>query len=292
MGLGPGLHIRQSQTLVMSQQLQQAIKLLALSNMELEAVIAEELAKNPLLEVRPGEGGSSEGVIIREDRETGDEPSDPTGSDELIAAMRGDTESPLDMDWREAALDTDSYADVGTAGPVSDDGFDFDRLEAGESSLAEHLLAQLHGTGGALGRIAVAIVNELEETGYLGTPLRLVADALEVPIGEAEQALALVQSLEPTGVAARSLEECIALQAKAADRYDPAMARLIANLDLLARGQMKDLKRICAVDDEDLADMVTELRAYDPKPGCRFAGKDEATASEPDVLVKRSPGSR
>jgi RNA polymerase sigma-54 factor len=290
MGLGPGLHIRQSQTLVMSQQLQQAIKLLALSNMELEAVIAEELAKNPLLEVRPGEGGSSEGVIIREDRETGDEPSDPTGSDELIAAMRGDTESPLDMDWREAALDTDSYADVGTAGPVSDDGFDFDRLEAGESSLAEHLLAQLHGTGGALGRIAVAIVNELEETGYLGTPLRLVADALEVPIGEAEQALALVQSLEPTGVAARSLEECIALQAKAADRYDPAMARLIANLDLLARGQMKDLKRICAVDDEDLADMVTELRAYDPKPGCRFAGKDEATASEPDVLVKRSPG--
>ena len=290
MGLGPGLHIRQSQTLVMSQQLQQAIKLLALSNMELEAVIAEELAKNPLLEVRPGEGGSSEGVIIREDRETGDEPSDPTGSDELIAAMRGDTESPLDMDWREAALDTDSYADVGTAGPVSDDGVDFDRLEAGESSLAEHLLAQLHGTGGALGRIAVAIVNELEETGYLGTPLRLVADALEVPIGEAEQALALVQSLEPTGVAARTLEECIALQAKAADRYDPAMARLIANLDLLARGQMKDLKRICAVDDEDLADMVTELRAYDPKPGCRFAGKDEATASEPDVLVKRSPG--
>src|SRR4030095_15917916 len=105
MGLGPGLHIRQSQTLVMSQQLQQAIKLLALSNMELEAVIAEELAKNPLLEVRPGGGGASEGVIAREDRETGAEPSDPTGSDELIAAMRGDAESPLDMDWREAALD-------------------------------------------------------------------------------------------------------------------------------------------------------------------------------------------
>ena len=84
MGLGPGLQIRQTQTLVMSQQLQQAIKLLALSNLELESVIAEELAKNPLLEVRPGEGGASEGVVVREDREIGDEAADPAGSDELI----------------------------------------------------------------------------------------------------------------------------------------------------------------------------------------------------------------
>src|SRR5205809_6498974 len=104
MALGPGLHIRQTQSLVMSQQLQQAIKLLALSNMELESVIAEELAKNPLLEARPGEGGASEGVIIREDKETGEEAADPTGSDELIAAMHGAADSPRDMDGREAAL--------------------------------------------------------------------------------------------------------------------------------------------------------------------------------------------
>ena len=288
MGLGPGLHIRQAQTLVMSQQLQQAIKLLALSNLELESVIAEELAKNPLLEARPGEGGPSETVVIREDRETGEEARDPTGSDELIAGLRGEADAPLDIDWREAALDTDSFADVGGGG--SDEGFDFDRLEAVESSLSEHLLAQLHGTGGAIGRIAAAIVNELEETGYLETPLRVIAEALEAPLADAEQALSVVQSLDPPGIAARNLEECIALQAKAADRYDPAMARLIANLDLLARGQMKDLKRICGVDDEDLADMVAELRAYDPKPGCRFAARDEAGASEPDVLVKKSIG--
>ncbi len=289
MALGPGLHIRQAQTLVMSQQLQQAIKLLALSNMELEAVIAEELAKNPLLEARPGEGGTSEGVIVREDRETGDEPFDPAGSDELIAAMRGDSDSPLDMDWREAALDTDSFADV-SAGGSSSEGFDFDRLEASESSLSEHLLAQLRGTGGSIGRLAVTIVNELEETGYLETSLKVIAEAMNVPLAEAEQALALVQSLDPAGVGARSLEECIALQARAADRYDPAMARLIANLGLLARGQMKDLKRICGVDEEDLADMVSELRAYDPKPGCRFADKVELAAVEPDVLVRKSFG--
>jgi RNA polymerase sigma-54 factor len=288
MGLGPGLHIRQAQTLVMSQQLQQAIKLLALSNMELEAVIAEEMAKNPLLEARPGEGGPAEGVIVRQDRETGDEPADPTGSDELIAAMRGNSDSPLDIDWREAALDTDSFADVG--GGSSDEGFDLDRLQAEASSLAEHLLAQLRGHGGAIGRVAEAIVKELEETGYLETPLKIIAEAMDVTMDEAEHALALVQSLDPPGVAARSLEECIALQAKAADRYDPAMARLIANLGLLARGQMKDLKRICSVDEEDLADMVAELRAYDPKPGCRFAASDETGVTQPDVLVTRSRG--
>jgi RNA polymerase sigma-54 factor len=288
MGLGPRIDLRVSQQLVMSQQLQQAIKLLALSNLEIEAVIAEELAKNPLLEARPGEGAPGEGLIVREDREYGEDAADPTGSDELIGTKLGTEDSPVDMDWREAALEVDSFADVG--GSVSgDEAFDFDRLEGGEAGLAEHLLTQLQGTGGSIGRLAEAIVHELEETGYLETPLRLIAEECEASTSEAEQALELVQSLDPPGVAARSLEECIALQAKAVDRYDPAMARLIANLDLLAKGRMADLRRICGVDEEDLADMVRELRGYDPKPGCRFVSK-EPEAITPDVFVRKSRG--
>ncbi len=288
MGLGPRIDLRVSQQLVMTQQLQQAIKLLALSNLEIEAVIAEELAKNPLLEARPGEGASGESVIIREDREYGEEAADPTGSDELIGSKLATEDSPVDMDWREAALETDSWSDV-AGGGGSEEGFDFDRLEGGETGLAEHLLAQLQGTGGAIGRLAEAIVRELEETGYLETPLRVIAEECEADLADAERALQLVQSLDPPGVAARSLEECIALQARAADRYDPAMARLIANLDLLAKGRMADLRRICGVDEEDLADMVAELRAYDPKPGCRFVSK-EPEAITPDVFVRKSMG--
>ena len=287
MGLGPRLDLRVSQQLVMTQQLQAAIKLLALSNLEIEAVIAEELANNPLLEARPGEGAAGESVIVREDRETGEEAIDPTGADDLIASKLGTEDSPVDMDWREAALENDSFADVGGSGPGSEEAFDFDRLESGDDGLAEHLLAQLHGIGGTTGRLAEAIVKELEETGYLDTPLKLIADECEAGLDEAEEALALVQALDPPGVAARSLEECIALQARAADRYDPAMARLIANLDLLAKGRMNDLRRICGVDEEDLADMVRELRAYDPKPGCRFVNK-EPEAITPDVFVKRT----
>ena len=284
MGLGPRLDIRVSQSLVMTQQLQAAIKLLALSNLEIEAVIAEELAKNPLLEAQGGIAG--EGVIVRQDRETGDDAADPTGSDELIGKLGGTEDSPLDMDWRESALETDGFADVGGGGG-SDDAFDFDRLEASEDGLSEHLLAQLHGAGGTVGRVAEAIVHELEETGYLDTPLGVIAEATGSSVREAEQALALVQSLDPPGIGARSLEECIALQAKAADRYDPAMARLIANLDLLAKGRMNDLRRICGVDEEDLADMVRELRAYDPKPGCRFVSK-QPEGIVADVFVRRT----
>lgn len=287
MGLGPRIDLRVSQSLVMTQQLQQAIKLLALSNLEIEAVIAEEMAKNPLLEALPGEDSASSDVIIREDREYGEEAAEPTGSDELIGNKLGTEDSPVDMDWQAAALEVDSFADVGGGGSGGEEAFDFDRLEGGEAGLAEHLMNQLHGVGGAIGRLAEAIVHELEETGYLETPLRVIAEELGASLKEAEEALGLVQSLDPPGVAARNLEECIAIQARATDRYDPAMARLIANLDLLAKGRMADLRRICGVDEEDLADMVRELRAYDPKPGCRFVSK-EPEAITPDVFVRRT----
>ena len=285
MGLGPGLQLKVSQSLVMSQQLQAAIKLLALSNMELDAVIAEEVAKNPLLEVQ---GGGEEGVIVREDRETGEEAAEPRSSAELISSLGGIDDSPLDVDWHEAALETDSAIDVG--GTLSGDAFDFERLGERESGLAEHLLEQLRGCGGSVGRVAEAVVHELEETGYLDTPLTTIAEEVGATLAEAEEGLALVQSLDPPGIGARNLEECLVLQARAADRYDPAMARLIANLDLLAKGRMADLKRICEVDDEDLRDMVAELRNYDPKPGCQFAGEEAREVGAPDVLIRKSSG--
>ena len=93
-----------------------------------------------------------------------------------------------------------------------------------------------------------------------------------------------MQRFDPTGVGARDLSECLALQAKEADRYDPCMAKLIDNLDLVAKGAFDQLKRMCRVDDEDLRDMLVELRGYDPKPGCRFESED-SVAVTPDIFV-------
>jgi RNA polymerase sigma-54 factor len=289
MGLGPRLDIRQTQALVMTPQLQQAIKLLALSNLELEAVIAEELAKNPLLEAQGGEDESepadSAPVSYDEDNEGGDsnEALDDPGADELITTHDARDETPMDFDWQDQASETDSFTDL--SGGDGGEAFDFDRLEYAAASLAEHLIDQLHGASGAEGELARMIAEMLDETGYLLVPPADIASGTGASLGQVEHGLALVQGLDPAGVGARNLAECLALQAKAADRYDPAMARLIDNLDLLSKGRMTDLKRICGVDDEDLADMVRELRAYDPKPGCQFV-REGSESVTPDVFVR------
>ena len=286
MALGPRLDIRQTQSLVLTPQLTQAIRLLQLSNLELEAVIAEEMAKNPLLEGSSADDDSGGDAPVAEVAETGDEPAEP-GADELMISSDGTQDQPLDFDWNSEALENDSFADVGGGGGGDGEGPDFERIEYAANSLAEHLQNQLHGAAGQIGDLARAIAEMLDETGYLPLSVREIAEVTGASATIVEQALAVVQELEPAGVGARNLAECLALQAKAVDRYDPAMARLIDNLDLLAKGRMGDLKRICGVDDEDLADMVRELRAYDPKPGCQFSAKGTETVT-PDVFVRRS----
>src|SRR5690606_29184850 len=132
--------------------------------------------------------------------------------------------------------------------------------------------------------VARHLIGLLDEAGYLATPLREVADDLGVPLACVDEALAAVQTLDPTGVGARTLSECLALQAREADRYDPCMARLIVNLGLVARGGFARLKRLCDVDDEDVADMLHVLRSYDPKPGLRVGGGQREPVV-PGVLV-------
>ena len=287
MGLGPSLSIRQSQQLVLTPQLTQAIKLLQLSNLELDGYIAEELAKNPLLESRSDEPDEQPaGDFVADDTDSNEAPDDP-GADDLIRGA-ADDDRPLDVDWTSEALETDSYSDVVTSSGA-DEAFDFDRVQYSASSLAEYLVDQLHGASGPVGDLARFVAEALDETGYLSVSLDQIADLSGAPLELVDEALELVQGLDPPGVGARSLAECLALQAKAADRYDPAMARLIDNLDLLSKGRTADLKRICGVDDEDLADMVRELRAYDPKPGCQFSS-NAAQDVTPDVFVRRSRG--
>ncbi|MGN6269954.1 MAG: RNA polymerase factor sigma-54 [Sphingomonas sp.] len=292
MSLAPRLDLRQSQSLVMTPQLQQAIKLLALSNLEIEAYIAEEVEKNPLLENTPDEDGPAPEPI--------EAPSDePAGADALLEG-RGSDEAALDVDFAAESFHHDSAADsiggidgglgmnaLGGGGAGGEDGPDLDALAEGGESLADHLLAQAGAeVDGADFFIAAHLIDQIDEAGYLTDSLLDVANRLAVPLARVEAVLGVIQTFDPTGVGARSLAECLALQAKEADRYDPCMARLIDNLDLVARGDLPRLKRICEVDDEDLADMIRELRNYDPKPGLRFGG-EAMQAVVPDLFVAR-----
>lgn len=292
MALGPRLDLRQSQSLVMTPQLQQAIKLLAASNLEIESFIAEALEANPLLDTGgPADVGEPERIEIAAP------PGEDAPADELMLRGGGEGDAPLDLssvdrDWDTGdgearnARDAEWGAAASGSGGDFDDAPDWEQLRAAEITLSEHLEGQI----GALtsdprtGFIARHIIGLLDDAGYLSTPIDEVADDLGVELFEAEAALTLVQSLDPTGVGARNLAECIAIQAREADRYDPCMAALISNLDLVARGEVERLKRLCRVDDEDFADMLRELRSYNPRPGLAFMPSDSSSVV-PDILI-------
>ncbi|MDO7841449.1 RNA polymerase factor sigma-54 [Sphingomonas immobilis] len=297
MSLAPRLDLRQSQSLVMTPQLQQAIRLLALSNLEVEGFIAEEIEKNPLLESSAAE---DDGPVVERDAP---EPArdEPASADELLMGGADSGEASLDVDFTSETFHHDSAADSGGAGmdgalglngassggAGGEDAPDLDSFASADISLADHLLAQA-GTAvdGADHFIAAHLIDQIDECGYLTVPLLEIANRLGVPLARIEGVLGIIQTFDPTGVGARDLAECLAIQAKDADRYDPCMARLIDNLDLLARGDLGRLRRLCHVDDEDLADMIRELRAYDPKPGCRYGG-EAAQSVVPDLFIAR-----
>lgn len=282
MALGPRLDLRQSQSLVMTPQLQQAIKLLALSNLELEAYLAEALEGNPLLDTAAGDEGSGPD-------EAGELPAPAVEAPDTDQALASDTGvgDDLDVDFAEERFHHDSASDsVGLSGTGEE--IDFDSFAEAEGTLYDHLLAQVgERFSGLEAMVAEQIVALIDETGYLRADLADLADRLGVPLALVEKILVSVQSFDPSGVGARDLAECIAIQAREADRYDPAMATMIAHLDLVAKGAFAQLKRICGVDDEDLADMIRELRGYDPKPGLKFGG-ERAQAVVPDLYVRQT----
>ena len=295
MALAPRLDLRQSQSLVMTPQLQQAIKLLALSSLEIEAFIAEEVERNPVLET-----GSSDAApdAPTEDFAPALKDIGERASDDLLSGDGQGSSDALDVDFSAETFHHDTPSDsvggadgmLGLSGNTASnafdaDGPDFDSFAARDISLREHLMAQ---AGSSLsGRqlfLVQQIIEHIEPTGYVGEDLMATAYRLGVSVADMEAALSELQRFDPTGVGARNLSECLAIQAREADRYDPCMAKLIDNLDLVAKGAFDQLKRMCRVDDEDLRDMLIELRGYDPKPGCRFESED-MLAVTPDIFI-------
>jgi len=308
LALGPRLELRQGQGLVITPQLQQAIKLLQLSSVELEAYVEGELERNPLLQ--------------RDERdEAGAEPTaaDAVEREPEIAERSldriSDAQAAADIDARH----DDLYADASpgesaneqppagsegyqTGGAVDwsragrGGGFDGEEggLEGGvqrELTLAEHLAGQLAvaGLAGADHAIAQVLIDGVDEGGYLRLDLGEVAERLGCTLDKVEAVLARLQGFEPTGVFARDVAECLRLQLVDRNRCDPAMSALLDHLDLVAKRDLAALRRICGVDEEDLREMLAELRALTPRPGAAFGGEPAAPVT-PDAIVREGLG--
>ena len=309
MAIAPRLEVRQSQSLVMTPQLMQAIKLLQLSNLDLVAYVDAELERNPLLErgegddggaPEGGEGGTGESGAP----ESGDaEPANTEGADWVDAQIErepGAIADKLDADFGNVyqddtpsgtqdpgALAGDPWQQGGGRGAASGEGYNLESFVAEDVSLSDHLGEQmaLLITDPVERVIARDLIDNLDEAGYLRADVGELAERLGAEPAQVESVLERLQTLEPTGVFARDLAECLSLQLKEKDRYDPAMAALLANIELLAKRDIAALKRLCGVDDEDLAEMIGEIRALNPRPGSTF-GNVLVQPMVPDVIVR------
>ncbi len=299
------LEMRQSQSLVMTPQLLQAIKLLQLSTLDLAAYVETELERNPLLE----RAGDDDGPIAPQEPQSAPDGAEPAAGDWMADDMsgRGEMEARLDTSLdnvfpddaparREAdaepasGLSATSWSGVGGSGAGGGEAPDLEAYVAEAVSLQDHVLSQfqLAVTDPVDRMIGSALIDAIDDAGYLGETVEDVADRLGVSVARTEAVLKLVQACEPTGVAARDLAECLRLQLQEIDRYDPCMAALLDNLPLLARRDFATLRRLCDVDEEDMQEMVADIRRLDPKPGLRFGGAPVQPVI-PDVTVRRGP---
>ena len=303
MALTQRLQLRQSQALVMTPQLMQAIKLLQLSNLDLVAYVEGELERNPLLDRAPENESAAEPEPERNAAPDGDAQAGDWLSEDLETsrtAMEGRLGTGLDNVFPEDTGRTDPRAGaeppapsewVGAGAGGRDQGdYNLEAFVSAEMTLADHLAEQLMlaVSDPARRMIGQYLIDLVDEAGYLTGDLETVAEKLGAPLAEVEAVLAIVQTFDPAGVCARHLNECLALQLKERDRFDPAMQALVEHLPLLANRQFAVLKKICGVGDEDLADMIGEIRKLNPKPGLAF-GSTLVQPIVPDVFVRPGP---
>ena len=308
MSLVQRLDLRQAQTLVMTPQLQQAIKLLQLSNLEIGEFVAQEIQQNPLLD----EGGHDDQDRPMDNSEAGqDRVTATAASDDGPVAAADDQASHMDagglddqshdiVDGVEIVGDRDSpqsgdspmsFGATGGGGNFDGEATDIADRMSQDPTLRDHLLEQLNTEFDDPRErlIGSVLVEAVEPSGYLtdgDTIVAFVAETLGVEAASVEAILLRMQRFDPPGIMARNLSECLANQLRNLNRYDPAMEVLCRNLNLLAERRFNDLARLCGVDAADLADMVGEIRALDPKPGERFESNIEAQTVIPDILMR------
>lgn len=293
---------RQTQTLAMTPQLRQAIQLLQLSNLELNTWLEDALETNPLLarddgvaESANGDGGGDK-AAEREEKPRADS-AEPApldfGTEPGYEAPEGFGETAAANLWDGESEGGAAFASGWNGRGGSDNGEDmpdYPQTLADKPPLREHLFQQIRLalTEPAERMIAAQLVDQLDEAGYLSGDLDALAAALGIKKKELDAVVGKLLGLEPVGVFARSLSECLGVQLRDRNRLDPAMQALLANLELLAKGDKARLMRLCGVDAADLDDMIAEIRTLDPRPAAGFDAPP-ATPLIPDVLMRAAP---
>jgi RNA polymerase sigma-54 factor len=303
MALAPRLELRQGQALVMTPQLQQAIKLLQLSNLELAEYVEQEMERNPLLEA-----GADEPSEREAEREF-----EPASSSEAALSLSEDgpppsRDSDLDTDYENVYADesrSDAANDAAAAAP-GQTGSDWQNLKTGSgredgefsleatltraATLGEHLTEQLHIAikDPRERMIGIYLIDQVDEAGYITAPMTEIAERIGAEAAEVERVLKVLQTFDPAGICSRNLKECLAIQLAERDRLDPVMQIFLEHLELFARRDFEQLMKLTGADRDDIASMIEDIRGCNPKPGLAFGGEPLAPVV-PDVFVRARP---
>jgi RNA polymerase sigma-54 factor len=295
MALTPRLEFRQSQSLTLTPQLMQSIRLLQLSHIELNAFVDAELLRNPLLERE--DGGEAEMPDTPEPASETNAVEDMVDRGERMQdaeALADNFDTAVDNLYPDQTaqdqLSGPGRLDRGGSDTMGGDAPDLDQFVAARPLLSDHLENQanmiLRTPADRL--IARHLIDSLDDAGYLAVELDGLAEQLGAELADIEAVLSALQGCDPVGVFARSVSECLAIQLRERDRLDPIMARLLEHLGLLADHNMPALLKAIGCDREDLLDMLAELRQLDPRPGLAF-DRGPVEAVVPDVFVRRAP---
>lgn len=272
MRLGYSLNLEQTQKLIMTPELRQAITILQLSALELSTYVEEQLLENPLLEVQ------EEGPELKENLE-------------LNVEEAGLIDNKWEIEWQDYFQEQDDNS----AHPehfALEKKQRFEPFVTATPTLLEHLLEQLHvqKISAPVAKAAEYIVGNLDDSGYLMLTLEDVAQETKVSYQTAEQALALVQTLDPLGVGARDLEECLRLQLSLLNDCPPELAEVLKHLEDLAAGRLQRISAALKIPVSRVQELRDLLRKLDPKPGLRFAGPGEVRYIVPDIVVEEVEG--
>ena len=309
MSLGPRLTQTQHQSLVMTPQLQQAIKLLQLSSLDLAEFVESEIERNPLLEHEESVEGVDRPVdeSAASDNDSGmdDGPPEPeidladdaafaatsdvdAASEDLYPeAEKGDTDAPIPDSGLSATISGTSTTGASGSG---DEDFDAEGRHSREPTLKEHLDSQLMLLALVPSDriIANQLIDLVDEAGYLTDNVENIAERLGTDVPCVEAVLERLQGFEPTGVFARSLRECLELQLAEVGDLTSAMSAFLENLPLVARHDISGLVRACGVDRDEIAAMAARLKRLNPKPGLQYSS-EIVQPVVPDVLVRPAP---
>ena len=291
MAMEARLSLRQSQRVVMTPLLQQAIQLLQLSTLELQEVVQKELLENPLLEeVAPETGDGPEAAAAPSTPDApAPTPVEPAPVESSPTAERQTDDLPFDL---TAVMFDDNNDERSLVAQEEREELPFENLVRSVNSLTDHLDEQLRFTveDPLVRRIGNEIIGNLDEDGYLRAELSEIAERCETTVDQVEKVLMLVQAFDPPGVAARSIQECLLIQLKADPNPDPVSVEIVEeHFDELSRRRYPDIARALKLPLDRVMESVEEIMGLEPKPGRRFGGADSRYIV-PDVVVHKMGG--